>query len=177
MTGVQTCALPIWGFGESFVVVLLFSSRLWSVSDDERLDCGSAATDDSGRDAGERERSYLFHDAHLTRLTSDHSLVAELVRSGELTEEDAREHPQRNILTRAVGVGPEVEPAVAVAEPAPGDRLLLCSDGLFNELADDEITSVLASVPDPALAADELVRLAKDHGGADNITVVVLDVG
>jgi len=122
-------------------------------------------------------RAYLFHDAHLTRLTSDHSLVAELVRSGELTEEDAREHPQRNILTRAVGVGPEVEPAVAVAEPAPGDRLLLCSDGLFNELADDEITSVLASVPDPALAADELVRLAKDHGGADNITVVVLDVG
>ena len=122
-------------------------------------------------------RAYLFHDGRLTRLTSDHSLVAELVRSGELTEEAAREHPQRNILTRAVGVGPEVEPAVAVAEPAPGDRLLLCSDGLFNELADDEITPVLASVPDPALAADELVRRAKDHGGADNITVVVLDVG
>ena len=121
-------------------------------------------------------RAYLFKEGRLSRLTSDHSLVADLVRSGELTEEGAREHPHRNILTRAVGVGPEVEPAVAVAEPASGDRLLLCSDGLFNELADDEITSVLSTVAEPESAADRLVRLAKEHGGNDNITVVVVDV-
>jgi PPM family protein phosphatase len=121
-------------------------------------------------------RAYRLEDGRLTRLTDDHSLVAELVRRGELTEDEARVHPERHVLTSAVGVGPEVEPHATETAPSRGDRLLLCSDGLFNELDDDEIVAVLTTVTDPAEAADQLVRRAKDHGGHDNITAVVLDI-
>jgi protein phosphatase len=121
-------------------------------------------------------RAYLLHDGRLQRLTWDHSLVADLVRAGGISEDDARTHPNRNILTQVLGAGPEVDAAVTDAEPVRGDRLLLCSDGLFNELTDDEITAILAAGTPPGDAADQLVAAAKDHGGHDNITVVVLDV-
>lgn len=121
-------------------------------------------------------RAYLLQDGQLSRLTADHSLVADLVRAGALSEDEARTHPERHVLTLAVGVGPDVEPHAVEAVPAPGDRLLLCSDGLFNELPDDEITAVLAAVADPAEAAARLVERANEAGGHDNITAVVLDV-
>jgi len=121
-------------------------------------------------------RAYLLQDGRLTRLTADHSLVADLVRAGALSEDEARTHPERHVLTLAVGVGPDVEPHTVEAVPTPGDRLLLCSDGLFNELPDDEITAVLAAVADPAEAATRLVERANEAGGHDNITAVVLDV-
>jgi protein phosphatase len=121
-------------------------------------------------------RAYLLQDGRLTRLSSDHSLVAELVRAGELSEDEARTHPERHILTLAVGVAPDVEPHAVEAVPTRGDRLLLCSDGLFNELPDDEITAILVAVADPAEAAARLVERANEEGGHDNITAVVLDV-
>ncbi|HEY8543848.1 MAG TPA: protein phosphatase 2C domain-containing protein [Acidimicrobiales bacterium] len=121
-------------------------------------------------------RAYLLQDGRLSRLTADHSLVADLVRAGALSEDEARTHPERHVLTLAVGVSPEVEPHTVEAVPMPGDRLLLCSDGLFNELTDEEITEILVSVPDPAGAATRLVARAKEEGGRDNITAVVLDV-
>lgn len=121
-------------------------------------------------------RAYLLQEGGLGRLSFDHSLVADLVRAGEISEGEARTHPRRNILTRALGVGPEIDPYVALAEPARGDRLLLCSDGLFNELEEHEITAVLVAEADPADAATRLVHEAKEHGGNDNITAVVLDI-
>jgi protein phosphatase len=121
-------------------------------------------------------RAYLLQDGQLRRLTSDHSLVAELVRAGQISEEEARTHPRRNILTRVVGVEPEIEPYVGRAVPERGDRLLLCSDGLFNELDEPAIASILAEVADPTDAATRLVDEAKLAGGTDNITALVLDI-
>jgi protein phosphatase len=121
-------------------------------------------------------RAYLLQDGRLQQLTADHSLVADLLRAGAISEDEARAHPRRNVLTQVLGMGPEVEPHVALAEPARGDRLLLCSDGLFNELDDDRIAAILASVPDPTDAAARLVDEANAAGGADNITALVLDI-
>jgi PPM family protein phosphatase len=109
-------------------------------------------------------------------VTTDHSVAEEMVRSGELTEAEAAVHPQRHILTRALGVASDVSVDFWRIQPVRGDRYLLCSDGLTNELDDEQIAQVLTSVPDPHEAADLLVRGARAHGGSDNITVVVLDV-
>jgi serine/threonine protein phosphatase PrpC len=121
-------------------------------------------------------RIYLLRAGQLSRLSADHSLVADLVRSGDISEADARTHPERHILTQALGVAPDIDPHVTDIGLARGDRLLLCSDGLFNELGDDQITSTLTAVTDPHEAADQLVQRAKDHGGNDNITAVVVDI-
>jgi PPM family protein phosphatase len=121
-------------------------------------------------------RVYLLRQGQFSRLSSDDSLVADLVRAGELSEADARAHPERHVLTSVLGVGPDIDPHVASARLARGDRLLLCSDGLFNELSDDEISATLEAIAEPDAAADQLVRLAKDHGGSDNITAVVVDI-
>jgi serine/threonine protein phosphatase PrpC len=121
-------------------------------------------------------RVYLLRAGQLGRLSADHSLVADLVRSGAINETEARIHPERHILTQVLGVAPDIDPHVIDTDLARGDRLLLCSDGLFNELGDDQITSTLAAVTDPNQAADQLVQLAKEQGGNDNITVVVVDI-
>ena len=121
-------------------------------------------------------RSYLYQDGELSQLTADHSLVEEMVRSGELTAEEASVHPQRHILTRALGIDADVEVDVWHVPPHVGDRILLCSDGLINEVGDDEIASVLGQHRDPEDAAQALVHQARDAGGNDNITVVIVDV-
>lgn len=121
-------------------------------------------------------RAYLYQQGELSQLTADHSLVEEMVRSGELTAEEASVHPQRHILTRALGIEPDVEVDVWHVPPHVGDRILLCSDGLINELGDDEIASVLGQHPDPEDAAQALVHEAREAGGSDNITVVVVDI-
>ncbi|MGH9138411.1 MAG: Stp1/IreP family PP2C-type Ser/Thr phosphatase, partial [Acidimicrobiales bacterium] len=121
-------------------------------------------------------RIYLLRDGELQRLTSDHSLVEELVREGSLTPEEAKVHPKRNIVTRALGIEPRVEVDSATITPYTGDRYLLCSDGLFDEIDEDRIASVLRRLADAGEAARELVRLAVEHGGRDNVTVVVVDV-
>ena len=121
-------------------------------------------------------RSYRFHDGQLAQITVDHSLAEEMVRSGELSEAEAAVHPHRHILTRALGVADDVSVDLWRIQPARGDRFVLCSDGLTNELDEAQIAEVLATVPDPQVAADLLVRAARTHGGSDNITVVVVDV-
>ena len=121
-------------------------------------------------------RTYLLRDGELTQVTEDHSLVEDLVREGRITEAEARIHPQRNILTRVLGNEPDVEVDEFPVIPVAGDRYLLCSDGLFNEVEDDRIAAVLRRIADPGEAARELVRLANEGGGRDNITVVVVDV-
>jgi len=121
-------------------------------------------------------RAYLLQAGEFSQLTADHSLVEEMVRAGELSEAEAVGHPHRHILTRALGVEPEIDIDSWLIPPHTGDRLLLCSDGLVNEVADDQIAEVLRQESEPEAAANRLVELARAHGGADNITVVIVDV-
>jgi protein phosphatase len=102
--------------------------------------------------------------------------VGDLLRDGRITEAEAEVHPQRNIVTRVLGVYDEVDVDLWPVDPVRGDRIVLCSDGLFNEVKADQITAVLRRLADPQDAAAELVRLANEGGGRDNTTVVVLDV-
>jgi protein phosphatase len=120
-------------------------------------------------------RAYLMRDGSVTQLTDDHSLVEQLVREGRLSPEEALTHPQRAIITRALGVDAEVEVDTYRVDLKPGDRLLLCSDGLTNMLSDDTIAVTLRRYADPQQAADTLVDMANQAGGDDNITVVVVD--
>ena len=121
-------------------------------------------------------RAYVFSGGEITQVTDDHSLAEERMRQGEMTEEEAAVHPQRHILTRALGVSAEVEADMWELELHTGDRVLLCSDGLTNEVGSDEMAGILGEVADPEEAAQRLVDAANGHGGADNITVVVVDV-
>ncbi len=121
-------------------------------------------------------RAYLLQQGELVQLTEDHSLVEELVRDGKLTPAEAQIHPQRSIITRALGMEPAIRVDSWEITPFQGDRILLCSDGLTNELSDERIASTLRQLADPQEAARELVRLARAAGGSDNITVVVVDV-
>ena len=98
------------------------------------------------------------------------------MREGRITAEEAEVHPQRNIVTRVLGIYDTVDVDLWPVDPVAGDRFLLCSDGLFNEVGADQISSVLRRLDDPAEAAAELVRLANELGGRDNITVVLVDV-
>ena len=121
-------------------------------------------------------RSYRFHDGELVQITTDHSLAEEMVRSGDLSASEAAVHPHRHILTRALGAKEDVTVDLWRIRPVRGDRYLLCSDGLTNELSPDQMVEVLSSVPDPQKAAELLVQAARTHGGSDNITAVVVDV-
>jgi serine/threonine protein phosphatase PrpC len=121
-------------------------------------------------------RAYLFRNGELQQLTNDHSLVEELVRTGQLTPAEAEEHPRRNILTRALGVEPTIDADVIQVLPLKGDRYLLCSDGLVREITDDQVAAVLRRLADAKEASSELVSLARKAGGADNITVVIAEV-
>jgi protein phosphatase len=121
-------------------------------------------------------RAYLHRDGSLVQLTEDHSVVADLVRDGRITAEEAESHPQRNIVTRVLGVYETVDVDLWPIDPVTGDRFLLCSDGLFNEVGTDQISAVLRRLDDPSEAAAELVRLANEGGGRDNITAIVVDV-
>ena len=121
-------------------------------------------------------RAYVYSKGEVIHLTAYHSLAEEKVRQGQLTEEEAAVHPHRHILTRALGVSSDVDVDLWELHLKEGDRILLCSDGLTNEVDDDRIGGILATAADPRDAAHALVRAAVDHGGSDNVTAVVVDV-
>jgi protein phosphatase len=121
-------------------------------------------------------RVYVLEHNQLRQITRDHSFVEDLVAAGEISPEEARNHPNRNILTRALGIEATVDIDTWELYPFAGDRYLLCSDGLFNEVDDPTIAEALRTIEDPQEAADVLVRLANERGGHDNITVMVVDV-
>jgi len=122
-------------------------------------------------------RAYLIRDRKVDQLTEDHSLVAELVRTGRLSPEEAESHPQRSVITRALGTDPDVDVDSFSVEAKPGDLFLICSDGLTSMLDDEAIFDVVESNRDDLdTAAKELVAAANRNGGEDNITVVFFEV-
>lgn len=121
-------------------------------------------------------RAYRYHRGELSQVTDDHSLVGELLRDGRITAEEADVHPQRNVITRVLGIERDVVVDAFHFPAVPGDRYVLCSDGLTNEVPDVEIAATLREIDDPDDAARVLAHLANDNGGRDNITVVVVDV-
>ena len=121
-------------------------------------------------------RCYRIRDGHIMQLTKDHSLVAELVRIGEITPEQARNHPYRNIITRALGTDDYVAVDAQDIPVEENDVYLLCSDGLSNYLEEDELLYAVQTQPSDALC-DHLVQIALDRGGRDNITVVAAYCG
>ena len=122
-------------------------------------------------------RAYLLSHGTLQQLTRDHSLMAEMIEAGQLTPAEARVHPKRNFITRALGTSPTVRPDLYELNVSAGDRLLLCSDGLSGMIDDEAIARILSAYRDPQTCAKELVAAANDAGGHDNITAVVVDVG
>jgi serine/threonine protein phosphatase PrpC len=121
-------------------------------------------------------RAYRIRDGAIEQLTDDHSLVEELVREGRLSPEEAEVHPQRSIITRALGIDPQVEVDLYTIEARTGDRILICSDGLSNMIRGADMLRIAALESDPRIAADRLVDAANEAGGEDNITVVLVDV-
>lgn len=119
-------------------------------------------------------RLYLYRDGILTQITRDHSVVQELVESGQITEEEARSHPRKNYITRAIGVVSEEYGEYDELSLQPGDRLLLCTDGLTNEVPAATIAQHLTVPSEDAVEA--LIRAALDDGGMDNITVALIDI-
>src|SRR5262245_43896180 len=122
-------------------------------------------------------RAYLLRGDELEQLTTDHSLVAELVQSGVLTPEEAERHPQRSAITRALGTEPSVEVDTFTVQAEPGDLFLVCSDGLPVMVSDDEILAAVEGAGrEPSQAADALVAAANARGGEDNVTVVLFEL-
>jgi protein phosphatase len=121
-------------------------------------------------------RTYLLRSGELRQMSVDHSYVQELVTEGLLTVDEARTHPRRNIVTRALGIDEQVSVDTWTIPMFDGDRFMLCSDGLVDEVPIDEITEMMREHSTPQHVAERLVTAAKRHGGRDNITVIVVDV-
>lgn len=121
-------------------------------------------------------RAYRINHEQMEQLTEDHSLVNALVRSGQLTAEEAEHHPRKNVLTRAIGTEDDIEVDVRIMEWKTQDLLLLCSDGLSNRVSEDEMHRVVASELSLDQRADQLIQLALQAGGDDNITLILCDM-
>lgn len=122
-------------------------------------------------------RVYRLRGGELTPLTEDHSWVNEQVRAGRLTDTDARRHPWRNVVTRAITGGDDPSPDIQEIELVAGDRILICSDGLSSVVPNDQIHSLIKPGASPEAVSASLIDAANDAGGPDNITVVIIDIG
>jgi protein phosphatase len=175
--------------GEEAVTALIeeANSRIWERSLADPATAGMGTTVTAALvDAAEGtvtighvgdSRAYLLRGDSFQQLSTDHSLVAELVQSGVLTPEEAERHPQRSAITRALGTDPAVEVEVQTIPGEVGDLFLLCSDGLSVMLGDDEIVAAIdGAARDPQAAGEALVAAANAHGGEDNITVVLFEL-
>lgn len=122
-------------------------------------------------------RVYLARDDRLMQVTTDHSVVQELISSGRLSPEEAEGHPYSNVITRAVGASELHAPDYVAVDMQPGDRFVICSDGLTKELTDYGILHFLRANPDPGAAVDAMLAAALENGGRDNVTLIVVQVG
>jgi PPM family protein phosphatase len=175
--------------GEEGVVALITEAnrRIWerSLSDPQTAGMGTTVTaalvDASSGSVGighvGDSRAYLLRGDRIEQLTTDHSLVAELVQSGVLTPEEAERHPQRSAITRALGTESTVEVDAFTVHSQPGDLFLICSDGLSSMITTDEMQDAIERADrDPARAVEALVQAANAHGGEDNVTVVMFEM-
>jgi protein phosphatase len=121
-------------------------------------------------------RAYMLRAGSISRVTVDHSVVSDMVASGELTEEEASFHPRKNEITRALGAESDVSPDFFIADVIKGDRILLCTDGLHGELSDDDICRIVSLGADMNETCRMLVDAANANGGSDNITVVCVEI-
>lgn len=121
-------------------------------------------------------RVYYLSDNELKLLTNDHSLVNELVKTGEITVEEAKSHPKRNILTQALGSNGTMDPEIIKIEINKGDKFLLCSDGLTGSVSETSIQELMTQMIDPEIIVDQLINSANEFGGGDNITVVLVEI-
>ncbi|MDB5077648.1 MAG: protein serine/threonine phosphatase [Chloroflexi bacterium] len=121
-------------------------------------------------------RTYILRDGTIRSLTQDHSLVGSLVRQGLITEDDVYKHPHRNLIYNALGTRPDANPDIAMHRLQGGDILLLCSDGLWEMVRDEDIRAIVEELADPTEAATSLVDAANQNGGVDNISVVIVRV-
>lgn len=119
-------------------------------------------------------RAYLIRNGQMTKITTDHSYIEELVRNGSLTREEARSHPGKNLITRALGCSEDIQIDFYLSDIMQKDNFLLCTDGLTNMLMENEIKEKIERSDDPVTACDELIRRANENGGEDNITVIVI---
>lgn len=166
-------------------LVLAANSRIWEKAESDSTLRGMGTTCtllllDSSKaqfaHVGD-SRAYLLRGGTLTQITEDHTLVGRMVKEGRLSADDAERHPQRSIVTRALGVDSEVEVDLLTVDVVEGDRILICSDGLSSMIDFDTIASLLTQESDPQVAAERLVDAANEAGGEDNITVVIVDIG
>jgi protein phosphatase len=121
-------------------------------------------------------RVYLAHGDMIQQITDDHTYVNDLVKMGAITKDEAHLHARKNVITRAIGANANNEPDCFSVPVERGDRVLLCSDGLYDEVDDDTILAIINRASDMAMCAEELVALANDNGGNDNISVICVDL-
>lgn len=121
-------------------------------------------------------RVYLIHDGIIQQITEDHTYVNDLVKMGAITREQAHTHARKNVITRAIGANANNEPDCFCVPVAAGDRVLLCSDGLYDEVEDDDILSTVSRFDDMMICAEDLVSLANNNGGNDNISVICVNL-
>ncbi len=119
-------------------------------------------------------RAYRLRDGELRQMSKDHSVVAELIKNGEITEEEAKTHPQRHLITRALGTASRVEPDISRFSRKEGDIWMLCSDGLSQYLTDGELQGIMSSRRKWPAKAEAMVKMALERGGADNITLLIV---
>jgi len=122
-------------------------------------------------------RLYLWREGNMERLTTDHSVVEEMMAKGLISEIESQSHPYRHMLTRALGMDIEVTVDISEMQTQPGDKLLLCTDGLTNHVRDEEISNILTRSLAPDQAGVCLIELALARGGLDNITIIIADIG
>ncbi|NLC68027.1 MAG: Stp1/IreP family PP2C-type Ser/Thr phosphatase [Clostridiaceae bacterium] len=148
---------PYYGMGTTLVVALFFNGKLHVVHIGD-------------------SRAYIIRNGKMTQITIDHSYVEELIKNGSLTRGEAENHPQKHVITRALGCFEKAEVDIFTCDVCEDDIFLLCTDGLTNMLSDDEIKSIVIDNEEPQAACSELVKAANANGGNDNITVIVIRV-
>lgn len=121
-------------------------------------------------------RAYIFRQNNLRQITTDHSYVMELVKSGSITREEAERHPKKNIITRAVGIRDDVEADIIIEDILEGDKVLLCTDGLSNMVSKNEIIEILVQTYPTEEKVQKLVHLANEKGGLDNISLILIEI-
>ena len=122
-------------------------------------------------------RAYVISDDEIRRVTKDHSFVQSLVDQGEITEAESREHPQKNVITKAIGIGTSIEADKSILTLGSDESLLLCCDGVIAHLTDEDIHKIINDSPDPQSACQKIVDTANERGGSDNISLIILSAG